>query len=156
MRIKIKLLYVSGAPKRYTVDLSAMRFLRLYKWRYMKRQNRACATTRYKQPREMLHKFIARKNGKNWVEVFFANNDPFDCRMGNLRPYDRCEEGAHRRRFKNNKTGYKGVFLKPSNATNKFGAAIRHRRKLRHLGYFPTAELAAAAYRKAYNLAHLK
>lgn len=154
MFIKIARLHVIGAPKRYIVDRRALRYLRRYTWRFVPRHNRAWATVRRKALRVMLHKFITHKEGKNWQEVFFANNDPFDCRFGNLRPYDRVDDGARRKRFKNNKSGFKGVHFKRTSKSNKWGASIRVRGRLKHLGYFPTAEAAAQEYTKAYKLAH--
>ena len=154
MRINIAKLHVHGAPRRYTVDMKMLRHLRNFEWHYMSKQNRAWAVVRPKKPRVMLHRYILKKAGKNWAESFFDNQDPFDCRLGNLRPYNRNEDGARRRAFKNNKSGYKGVHFKKSNQSNQWGASIRVKGKLQHLGYFPTAEIAAEEYRKAFKLAH--
>lgn len=66
-----------------------------------------------------------------------------DNRLVNLRISDELQNVANRGVHKNNKTGYKGVFVsKPG----KFTAQIMHNRKAKHLGYFKTAEEAHAAY----------
>lgn len=153
MVIKIFKLFVHGAPQRYIVDAKFLPKLRKHTWRYAKKANRAQAVVSYKQRRVRLPNYVARIAGKNWVEVFFANQNPFDCRIGNLCPYDRAEHGAARR-FKNNKSGFRGVYFKKTTSPNKWGASIRIKGHLQHLGYFATPEIAARVYRDAYRLAH--
>ena len=149
---RIYRLDVANAPRRYIVDLRLAKKLTLFSWKYVPRLNRARAVIVRGKPRVMLHKYIARLLGKKWVEIFFANNDPFDCRGDNLRPYRRDEEGARRKVFKNKKVRFKGVYLKST--TGRYGASIRHNGKLHHLGYFDLPEQAAEAYRKAYKAIH--
>jgi hypothetical protein len=114
--------------------------------------NRARATVKKGQARMFLHRYVALLARRNWIEIFFANNDPFDCRIDNLRPYRRDEEGARRKPFRSKRVKLKGVFLKRS--TGKYGAAIRYKGKYHHLGYFATPEQAAERYRKEYNILH--
>lgn len=154
MKIKTPIyrLQVSKSPKRFIIDRKFAKDVNQFSWSFIPKLFRARATVRPKEPRVMLHKYVAELEGLKWVEIFFANNDPFDCRVRNLRPYRRDEEGARRKMFKNKRIKIKGVYLKKS--TGKYGASLRHKRKLIHLGYFPTPELAAAAHRKAYNARH--
>jgi len=152
LRLKPYRLLVVGAPRRYLVDLIFAKRLVKYSWRYVKRNDKAQATIKTGKPRVRLHRLVARYAGIRWQEMFFANNDPFDCRMANLVPYRRDEEGARRKTYKNKTVPYKGVHLKKG--TGKFGASLRHHGKLHYLGYFMTPELAAQAYRKAYKEAH--
>lgn len=99
-----------------------------------------------------LHRYVLHLAKKYYPEVTFYNGDVHDCRLVNLKPYRREEEGATRRMFKNNSTQRKGVYW--HKARKKWVAMIRTRKKLRHLGYFKTPDLAANAYAKAWNLAH--
>jgi hypothetical protein len=145
-------LNVLNAPRRYIVDLKYAKRLAVKSWKFVPRMQRARATIRKGKPRVFLHKYIVALAGKRWVEVYFANGNPFDCRLANLQPYRRDEEGTLRRLFKNKAVRLRGVFLKRS--TGKFGAAIRVRGKYKHIGYFGTADEAATAYKREFLLAH--
>lgn len=75
-----------------------------------------------------------------------ANRDKTDNRIENIRVCSNVQNVANRGRNRNNKTGFKGVFVsKPG----KFTAQIMHNYKARHIGYFKTAEEAHAAYLEA-------
>ncbi len=146
-------LEVSGVSRSVLVDRRFSAKLVLYSWKWDSKLKRARAVVRKKEPRQLLHRYIVRfLAGKDWEEIFFLNEDIFDCRMQNLKPYRREVEGANRRRFKNNRSGFKGVTYVKSK--DKWQSVIRVRRKLRHLGYFPTAELAAKEYAKEFRKAH--
>lgn len=152
MKITARFLTVKGAPKRIVVDPKMLKTLQKYSWCWVPRIRRAQAIVQKGKPRQLLHRFIARRCGYKWQEVFFDNGNEFDCRKVNLRPYRRDVEGARRKRYKNNKSGRKGVYFhKPS---NKWAAVIRAHHKLKHLGYFPNPTAAGNAYAEAFRQAH--
>ena len=153
MRFKPYELHVSGSPKLYLIDRGLAKRVARYNWRYDPQSRRAKATVRCRQPRVMLHKFLTRLVGKRWQEIWFSNGNVYDCRIVNLLPYRREEEGARRRNFKGKKIPYKGVSQKKN---GKFVASIRVRGKLKHLGYFESSELAAQAYKEAFQMIHPK
>lgn len=151
LRFKVYRLQVSGAPRRFVIDRRHSALVAAVPWKFVPRTVRARATITKGEPRIFLHKYIASLAHLDWEEIFFANNDPYDCRAGNLRPYRRDEEGARRKTFKNKAVPFKGVYLR---GKDKYGASIRVHGKLKHLGYFTTAEAAAKAYKTAYQAAH--
>ena len=65
------------------------------------------------------------------------NYDTLDCQKHNLRPATRAQQAAHRRRFRNNTSGYIGVYPR----RNKFRAVVANKQ----VGTYPTAEEAARA-----------
>lgn len=81
-------------------------------------------------------------------ELDHINGDKTDNRLENLREVSRSVNmlNVHEPNS-NNTTGYRGVHYNA--ARRKFCAKLRVNGKLNHLGFFPTAELAAEAYRKA-------
>ena len=70
-----------------------------------------------------------------------------DNRINNLRESERWQNMGNIKKFSNNKSGYKGVCFYKRDGNWK--AQIRANGVLKHLGYFPTKELAADAYDKA-------
>jgi hypothetical protein len=89
--------------------------------------------------------------------VDHVNGCRSDNRWSNLRG---CASQAvnmqnQRRAVKRNTTGYLGVSdISKMNATNPFAARIVYHGKFKHLGCFPTAEAAHAAYLKAKRELH--
>jgi hypothetical protein len=75
------------------------------------------------------------------------NGDGFDNRIANLRLCSFSENKANSARYKNNKTGFKGVFW--NKKLNKFTASLRVNGKGIFLGVFPSKEEAAQAYLNA-------
>jgi hypothetical protein len=69
-----------------------------------------------------------------------ANN-----RWGNLREASEAQQQVNRRLFKNNKTGFRGVYMDHG----RFRAMVRIDGKTIHLGSFGTAAEAAAVVQKA-------
>jgi hypothetical protein len=61
----------------------------------------------------------------------------------NLRLATDSQNASNRKVFKNNTTGYKGVYFIME---NKYRALITYENKRHHLGYFKTAEMASKAY----------
>jgi len=76
--------------------------------------------------------------------VDHINHDTLDNRRSNLRVCTVAQNNMNTSVRRTNKTGYKGVWLhKP---TQKFATQVKIGGKIRHLGYFESAELAFAAY----------
>ena len=72
-----------------------------------------------------------------------------DNRWLNLRDASRSQNGMNRRKWKN-ASGYKGVYYHPwETKTRQWRAGIRVKRKMIWLGMFPSAAVAAKAYRNA-------
>jgi hypothetical protein len=145
-------LYPEGTPKPFIVDRRFIHKLRRVRWHFVEKKKRARGYFGRSKVRQYLHRYILILARKFYPEVTFANGDHFDCRLTNLKPYRRYEEGARRQMFKNNTSKRKGVSF--HKRKRKWIAMIRTRGHLRHLGYFRTADLAANAYAKAWNLAH--
>lgn len=81
--------------------------------------------------------------GDRSIQVDHVSGDGLDCRRTNLRCSSPAENSLNRRRHRNNRSGYKGVWLvRPG----RWQAQIRTNRKLAHLGFFATREDAAHAY----------
>lgn len=73
------------------------------------------------------------------------NNVPSDNRIENLRLATNPQNLANRGKSKNNKSGYKGVYL--HNQTHKWVASIKHLGTKYNLGCYETAEAAHEAYK---------
>lgn len=79
------------------------------------------------------------------ADVDHVNMDKTDTRWSNLRPASRMQNSANRSVSRRSTTGFKGVFRR-NRPVNPFAAAIRVAGHLHHIGVFPTAEAAHAAY----------
>jgi hypothetical protein len=91
------------------------------------------------QKRLSLHAFIT-----DWPYVDHQNLDGLDNRRANLRQATHAENMSNKSRYKNNRSGFKGVgWFKPM---GKWRARATIDGRLRHLGYFDTPEAAARAY----------
>lgn len=75
-----------------------------------------------------------------------------DNRIANLRECNNSENQQNRKLNKNSTSGYMGVHF--DSGTGKYRAHICHAGKQRHLGTFPTPELAHAAYLAAKTVHH--
>lgn len=144
-------LHLDGAPRPFVLDLTVLRAVVRVAWRYQPDQQKARARFS-RTTRQYLHRYVLFLHKRHYPEVTFANGNPFDCRLHNLKPYRRCEEGAQRCLFKNSTSQLKGVCW--HKGKRRWAAMLRHRGKLKHLGYFNTAETAAAAYARAWRAAH--
>ncbi len=151
---KIFRLHVKGSPFRFVIDRCFSKVLTVYDWRFVGKTKTARATITRGKPRVFLHQRVVKLGGKRWAEVFFENGNTFDCRLGNLAPYRRDEEGARRRTFKNKRIKFRGVSIKKGAKKKKYQAVIMVKKKLIHLGYYRTAEEAAEVYRKAWQSSH--
>lgn len=71
--------------------------------------------------------------------------DTLNNRWFNLRPASQAQQQVNRKLFKNNKSGFRGVYER----RGRFCAMIRFDKKTFHLGTFGTAEEAAEVVQKA-------
>jgi hypothetical protein len=73
-----------------------------------------------------------------------------DNRIANLREASQSQNGCNTPKRKTNKSGEKGVvYVGKINQRNPWCAFIQLNKKMKNLGYFPTKEEAAAAYKVA-------
>lgn len=79
------------------------------------------------------------------------NGNPLDCRLENLRPASRFQNGFNRPANKNTVSGYKGVTL---HSEGRWAARITVKRKQINLGHFSTPEAAHKAYCEAAEKYH--
>lgn len=80
--------------------------------------------------------------------VDHINGDKLDNRKANLRACSHAENLRNRKRNRNNRTGFKGVYFDASNggARQPWRAEIRVDRRRVRLGRFSTPEMAHEAY----------
>lgn len=143
-----------NSPRPFVLDKQFVLPAAEVHWLYLPKRQRARGLLRRAKTRQYLHRYVLALAKKFYPEVSFASGDPFDCRLVNLKPYRREEDGARRIMFRTNSSGFKGVsFHKPS---GKWAAMIRSRSRLHHLGLFKSPDAAAAAYGAAYDLIHAK
>jgi hypothetical protein len=90
-----------------------------------------------------------------WPEaiVDHINGVRDDNRWRNLRLATASQNCSHRT-GRIGKSGFRGVKVHPGNKTNPYFANITVEGKIMHLGFFPTPEEAAQAYRKAATIHH--
>jgi hypothetical protein len=85
------------------------------------------------------------------MQVDHINGNGLDNRKENLRICSHSENQWNRTKYKNNKSGYKGVFF--HSKTGHWEAGIRINGKREYLGVFNTPQEASLAYsRKAIEL----
>ena len=77
-------------------------------------------------------------------QIDHINQDPIDNRIENLRDVTNAENSKNKTLQKNNTTGYVGVYFYKHKRYKKYRARIRINTILKHLGYYDTAEEAAA------------
>ena len=86
-------------------------------------------------------------NVENNLDVDHINHDGLDNRKENLRICTRSQNMMNQRVYKNNKSGYKGVYWHKANSY--WVSQIRKNKKSIYLGYFKDKTVAAKAYNKA-------
>lgn len=91
-------------------------------------------------------------NAPAGMYVDHINGDVLDNRRANLRVVTNAENLRNRGKTSANKTGFKGVYKHAK--SGKYRAVIGVNYKPIHLGEFPTAELAGAAYMEAARKYH--
>jgi hypothetical protein len=73
------------------------------------------------------------------------NRNPADNRISNLREATHGQNCRNATKYKNNRTGYKGVFRRRNGS---YRAYITYNHVRYNLGHYKTPELASAAYKK--------
>lgn len=96
----------------------------------------------------LMHRIILGVTDKN-IHVDHANKNKLDNRRCNLRLATRGQNRANSGKNRNNKSGFKGVYIDKRRKKNQFSAQIRGNGSIKWLGYFPTPQEAHAAYCKA-------
>jgi hypothetical protein len=81
------------------------------------------------------------------VGVNHVNGDGTDNRLANLREASHAQSMQSRKRHRNNTSGFSGV--RWHRKSSKWEASVRHQGRLKYLGLFDTAELAANAAQAA-------
>jgi len=156
MKIKLPagaaLIWPVDSPRSVLIDAKLKTKLLRVRWRFIANKKRFRGYFGRKSTRTYLHRYVLELNRRYYPEVTFANGSEYDCRAINLKPYRRDVEGANRALFKNSSSKRKGVSWHKTR--KKWTAMIRAKGKLKNLGYFSSADLAAAAYARAWNLAH--
>jgi len=89
-------------------------------------------------------------DGRRYSMVDHKNLVRDDDRYKNLRPATRSQNGANRRRYKNNKSGFKGVDFRKG----LWRTQIKKNGVTRHIGYFKTPGSAHRAYLKEARKMH--
>jgi hypothetical protein len=97
-----------------------------------------------------MHREILKPDIGYWTD--HINGDKLDNRKANLRVCTDSQNKMNRAARPDNKHGLKGVSFKKS--AKRFEAYIQTANKKVHLGYFPTALAAHAAYVKAAGIHH--
>lgn len=95
-----------------------------------------------------MHALIMGHDVSTGMDIDHINGNGLDNRRRNLRSATRTQTNANRGKYRNNSTGYKGVYYYPNRET-PYWAYITCDRKRKSLGYYATAEEAALAYNKA-------
>lgn len=86
------------------------------------------------------------------LDIDHINGDRSDNRWSNLRLANDSQNGANKRRYKNNKSGFKGVIWDARH--KRFKAQLKKDGKVLNLGRYHTAEEAHEAYCKAAATLH--
>lgn len=129
------------------VDDEDFAVLNKYKWHFHDKGAavRKIYISAVKQRIVYMHREIMKPMGN--TEVDHINHDQLDNRKNNLRLCNRAENNANMRMSRHNSSSYKGVSY--NKKEKKYRAYISIANKQKHLGYFPTAIIAAKAYNEA-------
>jgi hypothetical protein len=141
-RIKIK---HKGEDLFYLIDKEDEERVREYNW--------YCDDHGYirnKTYKLMLHRFIMNVTDPTKL-IDHINYDKLDNRKSNLRVVTHSQNMQNQKKYCNNTTGYKGVYLIKN---QKWRAIITINKKRKHLGSYHTAEAAAHAYDSAARIYH--
>lgn len=132
-----------------TIDGADLGLVEQFKWWIKQCGNTAYAQTvltrHGKRYATTLHRLVMGLEPKEPSIVDHINGDGLDNRRGNLRIVTPAGNAQNARRQKAPMSGFRGV----DRVGNRWRASIMADRVLHRLGYFPTAESAAAAYNAA-------
>jgi len=131
------------------VDDADYEWLKQYKWCAHKightfYAERGITISPYKQKMIRMHRVIL--DAPDGTQVDHKNTDGLDNRRSNLRFCTHSENCRNQRINRKNKSGFKGVSFSKRNAQNPWLVLIQVNSKRIHVGYYQTAEMAAAAY----------
>jgi hypothetical protein len=98
------------------------------------------------------HIIVLWMTGELPKEVDHVNRDGLDNRWNNLRVATSSENACNKRRYKNNKSGYKGVAFRKD--AGRWCAYVNVNGKRTYLGLFLSAEGAAVARERAATKLH--
>lgn len=121
----------------------------LYKWRAQKRTNQRGSVNWY-AVRNVGRKLVGMHNAimcpPKGLLVDHKDGNGLDCQRRNMRLATPAQNNFNAPKQRNNKSGFKGVYLYKRPATFPWRAAIRAEGKYHYLGGHSTAEAAARAY----------
>lgn len=136
--------------KKVLVDDKFFKILNKFKWYPFKGVNTNYAITYINNKSQTMHKIIFTLLGikipKNKM-CDHKNGNGLDNRLDNLRIVTPRQNLLNKVKHKNNKSGYKGVFLEKNK--KKYRVQIKFRGKIISLGYFTNKKIAAQEYDKA-------
>ena len=92
------------------------------------------------------------ENPDNKPMIDHIDNNPANNNIKNLRWATNQDNGCNRGKYKNNKSGFKGVSF--DKHRNKYQATIYINGKNKYLGYYETAEEASKAYEAKAKVIH--
>ncbi len=130
-----------------TVDVEDYEYLMQWKWHYLAGYA-ACRGKRPKRQAILIHRVILERMGhKDFTYSDHIDRNKLDNRRCNLRPATTSQSIYNRRIFKNNTSGYIGVYWYKRD--KKWCARIQVDGKRKYLGLFSDLKDAARAYDKA-------
>lgn len=139
------------------VDACDFEYLNQWKWHYHREPKgssgyavRNVPLGQGKRATVRMHRLILNITDK--TEIDHINWIGIDNRRTNLRIASRSQNCTNRKLFKNNTSGYKGVFWDTRYKT--WAARIRINNKLKHLGVYLTKEEARDVYIEAVKVFH--
>lgn len=124
------------------IDVNDMELCKQYKW-HISHYGYIIGANKGVQVK--MHRFLLGAQKGELVD--HINNDKKDNRRSNLRLVDYSGNNQNVKKYRNNTTGFKGVY-RIKGSKHKYMAQIMHNYVSIYLGMFETAELAAAAYNK--------
>ena len=144
----MKLMTVSGVF--FEIDEESLLKVIKYSWYYNKRDNTVSTVIDGKTT--YIHQLLV----PGAVQVDHKDRNPLNNKLNNLRSATPQQNQYNKSEYSTNTSGYKGVYWDKS--VNKWCSKIRIEifgvRKLKHLGFFATKELAAIAYNVAARRYH--
>lgn len=120
-----------------------------HKWSIVKLGNHKYlrTTSKVNGRSRLLHELLM--NTPTKMSVDHINHNTLDNRRSNLRICTHLENLHNAKRHKDNKSGYKGIWLDKNGKKKKWVARIRVNGKNIALGYYFSARSAAKAYNEA-------
>jgi len=141
----MKKIQLTNSIKKVSVDSKDFEKLKLLKWHLL---NSGYAATSIKEKTVLMHRLILNIPFKKQTD--HINKNKLDNRQFNLRICSRNQNARNKKIYKNNTSGYTGVYLFiKKNGWSKWKAKIYFNKKKIYLGYFKNKKEAAKIYNKA-------